>query len=68
MHFSKIILPFLAAVALAQDIDNDNDNDNDSVAQTPSPPEVGGGRYHAVQTMNAWLTSGSFLDDVHDSR
>ena len=50
MHFSKIILPFLAAVALAQDIDNDNDNDNDndSVAQTPSPPQVGGGRYHAV--------------------
>lgn len=28
MHFSKIFLPFLITVAIAQNVDNDNDDDD----------------------------------------
>lgn len=43
MHFSKIIVPFFAALALAQDndIDNDPDPDPDNDATSLSNPAAG---------------------------
>lgn len=39
MHFSKVVLPLLMALAGAQDTDNDNDGNGDNgVVQTPSLP------------------------------
>lgn len=58
MHFSKVLLPFLAALALAQDTDNDNDDDNNDVANSaPNTPAVGDGSCHAIPMECAKLNS-----------
>lgn len=59
MHFSKILLPFLAALALAQHTDNDNDDDNNNGVANPSPitPAFGDGPCYAFQMASAELTS-----------
>ncbi|KAL8919421.1 MAG: hypothetical protein Q9208_006799 [Pyrenodesmia sp. 3 TL-2023] len=67
MHFSKIILPFFAALAIAQDnnIDNDPDPDPDNGATSLSIPAAG-----TTPTITSMLPAGtgdSANDDGNDN-
>ncbi|CAL8581145.1 hypothetical protein XPA_006848 [Xanthoria parietina] len=63
LHFSKVLFPFLTALALARDTDNDNDN-NDVANSSPNNPAVGDASL--TRSMMAGSTNAANTGDSDD--